>query len=278
MRAADLGIGDIVRHERHGEGAVLAIGDWDIEVRFLRGRGRVAAERLTLVLPTARASELADGVAERRDQAAIRGSVLWLRSSDPSLKRIAIEFFSRSDDSETIELVARTIEAWPPRTRARVSGLLTEARARRGLTTWPEAIQAAREAVETRRLHAAVAAEAERERRAEAEHEAAAARQIDIINQVRRQHDEPPLSAEEVQAVRDAVWRRRSAPNAYRNICWSCWTPVDSASNARCPDCGWLACFCGSCRKPTYVDRNGVMAGMCPREAPRHPAVGGFDR
>jgi hypothetical protein len=237
----------------------------------------VAAERLSLVLPSARASELTDGAVERLDQAAIRGSVLWLRSSDPSLKRIAIEFFSRSNDSETIDLVARTIEAWPPGTGARVSGLLTGARALRGLTTWPDALLEAREAVESRRRQVAVAAEAERVRRAEAEQDAAATRQVDIINQVRRRHDEPPLSVDEVQSVRDAVRRRSSDPNVYRNICWSCWTPVDSASNARCPDCGWLACFCGSCRKPTYVDRNGVMAGMCPREAPRHPTVAGLD-
>ncbi len=279
MTVSHLDVGDIVSHERHGEGVILAIGDWDVEVRFVRGRGQVAAERLRLLLPGAQASELLEGAfAERADRTSIvRGSALWLRSSDPSLKRIALEFFSRSDDVGDIELLATIMESWPPRTSARVSDLLTGARARHGLTAWPEALQAARAATAARRLQAEAAAKAERERRAEVEREAVALLQIDIINQVRLQHREPPLSSQETQAVRDAVRRRQASPNVYRNVCWSCWTPVDSASNARCPDCGWLACLCGSCRKPTYTDRNGVMAGMCPREAPRHPAVVGFD-
>lgn len=279
MTVRELRIGDIVNHEQHGEGVILAIGEWDIEVRFARGRGRAAVERLRLLLPGVQASELLDGaLAERSDRTSVvRGSALWLRSSDPSLKGIALEFFSRSDDLGAIKMLAEMMERWPPRTRARVSDLLTGARARNGLTAWPQALESARAAAEVRRIQAEAAAEAERERRAEVEREAVAVRQIDIINQVRLQHREPPLSSQEAQAVRDAVTRRQSSPNVYRNVCWSCLTPVDSASNARCPECGWLACLCGSCRKPTYTDRNGVMAGMCPREAPRHPADIGFN-
>jgi hypothetical protein len=29
---SELRVGDIVSHERHGEGVILAIGEWDIEV------------------------------------------------------------------------------------------------------------------------------------------------------------------------------------------------------------------------------------------------------
>jgi len=35
----------------------------------------------------------------------------------------------------------------------------------------------------------------------------------------------------------------------YRNFCWSCKLPVDSVSNSRCPECGWLICSCGHCKK-----------------------------
>jgi hypothetical protein len=182
----------------------------------------------------------------------LQGAALWLRSSDESLARTAVELFAASRGVATIASIVVVLDRWPPKTAARVSELLTRERVRLGLTPWRVAVEDARAAIAARRAEADAQARLQEQRRRWTETDVAATRQVDVINEVRRQRSEESLSPSEELAVRAAVGRRLSSPHIYKNACWKCLTAVDSHSNAACPVCRWLACLCGSCRSPTY--------------------------
>lgn len=89
---------------------------------------------------------------------------------------------------------------------------------------------------------------------------------IDVINDARRRRGEPTLDATELRKIRENLARRERDPTRYRNVCWNCVAAVDEGTNEHCGDCGWLVCWCGGCRAPSFVDRRTGQRGPCRRE------------
>lgn len=89
---------------------------------------------------------------------------------------------------------------------------------------------------------------------------------VDVINDARRRRGEPILDAAELGKVRQNLARRERDPSHYRNVCWNCVAAVDEGTNEHCGDCGWLVCWCGGCRAPSFTDRRTGQRGPCRRE------------
>ena len=89
---------------------------------------------------------------------------------------------------------------------------------------------------------------------------------VDVINDARRRRGEPILDAAELRKVRQNLARRERDPSHYRNVCWNCVAAVDEGTNEHCGDCGWLVCWCGGCRAPSFTDRRTGQRGPCRRE------------
>lgn len=89
---------------------------------------------------------------------------------------------------------------------------------------------------------------------------------VDVINDARTRRGEPILDAAELRKVRQNLARRDGDSKRYRNVCWNCIAAVDEATNEHCGDCGWLVCWCGGCRAPSFTDRRTGEQGPCRRE------------
>ncbi len=88
---------------------------------------------------------------------------------------------------------------------------------------------------------------------------------IAMINEARSRRGDAVLDSREAAQVAANLERRAADPSHYRNVCWNCTAVVDEGTNEHCSECRWLVCWCGACRKRTYVDRQGV-SGACRRE------------
>ncbi len=264
---------DLVRDERHGIGVVIATGAVDCQVRFYGGKAWLKPARLLTILPASGAQAfLAQVLSTRKAKAAeLRGAALWLRSADVSIMSIALEIFSRVRDPKTVAMAEEALSGCGPRKRLQISSQLSEARTRLGLPTWPDTVRAVPKPTEADRAAEAAAAEAAataaKIAQLQADHEEAVLRQLRILDAIRARLGEPRLTAEQRATIRIAVLAKLDSPGEYRNTCWHCGMPVHSRFNPRCPTCSWLACICGACRKPNYVDAKGVCQRPCPREA-----------
>ncbi len=85
------------------------------------------------------------------------------------------------------------------------------------------------------------------------------------INEARTRRGDAVLDPREAAQVAANLERRAADPRHYTNVCWNCTAVVDEGTNEHCGECRWLVCWCGACRKRTYVDRYGV-SGACRRE------------
>lgn len=270
--------GDIVRHKRHGVGVVLTASQI-CQVRFFGGKGQIDSDRLTVLLSASRAEVFLSETLKAGKIASdlVRGMALWIRSDDPDLHAIGLAVLSNARDARLVGMVEESLAQFKPGIRSRVTRQLSEARAERGLDSWPETLQAIDAERESRRLRE----EAEREAlrgaaklarskaelaRSVAALAAAVSSQIAIVARIRLRLGRPPLSEAEQLQIERAVRARTAAPYEYRNVCWNCHTPLHSTFNPNCPECGWLVCTCGGCRSPTYVDVHG-RSRACPQEA-----------
>jgi hypothetical protein len=237
--------GDVVRHRRHGVGVVLRVGPPCV-VRFQRGKAAVDPDNLSLIFEVSHAEELVSESVKsgRMNSDLLRGVSLWLRSADPRLSGLALATVSRVRHPRLVEIADVSLMSFPEATRVRVIGRLSEMRGRQGLADWPSAVKEAR--FETAAM-------------------AAVQRQIGIVAGVRRRLGRPALSASELQRIEGTVRGQLADPQAYRNFCWNCRTPVHAAFNPSCPRCGWLVCTCGGCRSPSFVDHRGE-SWLCPQE------------
>lgn len=252
--------GDLVIHPKYGVGVVLGTHNVELEIRFLRGRGRVDPARVRTALTQTQAIQQLSGI-PRNDSAGLtllRGACLWARSSFPQINDAALLCLSRIEDPSLIVQISEATESWPTKTKVRVLGRLSTLRLEGGMSSWPDAARAALEVLEAE-------ASAIRERRAMIEREARIQRQVQLTNEVRRLRNLVPLTEVQEQSLRKAIERQLASPGGYSNVCWRCGAPVESHTHGRCPECGWLVCLCGSCRSPNWTDRNGVTAGLCKR-------------
>ena len=262
--------GDIVRHKHHGVGVVLGT-DGFCQVRFLGGKGHLERASLTVLVAANHAERfVAETLASREiDGDLLRGATLWLRSDDADLRAIAIALISPLRDPSPILIAEGILAEFPPRVRSRATNRLSEARAQRDLDSWPDTVRAIIAERDARRLmaeedEAARCAEIDRARQ-EADVNLAVRSQIANIAAIRMRLGKPPLNEEERDRIDGAVRARQANPNAYRNVCWNCRTPVHSSFNPHCSACGWLVCVCGGCRAPNFVDRQG-RSGPCRME------------
>jgi hypothetical protein len=259
--------GDIVRHERHGVGVVLTTSQI-CEVRFLRGKGQIDSDKLSVLLSASRAEVfLSDTLKTGKIKGdLVRGMALWLRSDDPRLQAIGLAVVSIARDARLVQIAEESLAQFPPGVRSRLTRHLSEARAERGLASWPETLRRIHAELEALRLREEVKRAAAELARSEAELAAAVRSQIAIVARVRLRLGRPALSDAETLRIERAVRAKKAAPNEYRNVCWNCHTPLHSTLNPRCPICSWLVCICGGCRSPTYVDVQG-RPWACPQEA-----------
>lgn len=49
------------------------------------------------------------------------------------------------------------------------------------------------------------------------------------------------------QEVRDEVYRTSKDQRSRTTNCYSCYKPLDSSVNVKCPKCRWIKCQCGAC-------------------------------
>jgi hypothetical protein len=249
--------GDIVRHERHGVGVVLTPGQ-PCQVRFLNKKGPVDAAKLTVLLSADCADQCTtDALETQIESVVVRGAMLWLRSDDPFLRATALQAFSGSTDPWLLMTADKSLVQFPPGARSRVTSDLSQARLRRGLEPWPEAVQRAIAELESRRARQ----ESEREALLLAK---AVRGQIDIIRGIHQRLGTPsPTDAEIEQEVRArAAW-----PVPRESHCWKCHQPLHSTFNPNCPICHWMVCVCGRCQDPYKLDEHGRRFGACPQEA-----------
>lgn len=253
--------GDIVRHERFGVGVVLATGP-SCHVRFLDGKASIDPARLTVLLSVDCADQFTAEVLETSpiESDVIRGGTLWLRSDDKHLRDTAQEAFSVSTDPWLLMTADKCIAHFRPRGRARVTSDLSQARLRRGLEPWPEAVQRAVAELESRRV------------RQESERNAlflakAVQDQIDIIRGIHNRLGRPsPTDAEHV-LIEQGVRVRAAWAVPRESFCWKCRKPLHSTFNPDCPICRWMVCVCGACQDPYKVDKHGRRLGACTQEA-----------
>jgi hypothetical protein len=264
-------VGDIVRDERHGVGVVLVAGPF-CQVRFLRGKGRIDSDRLTVLLHADLGAQFMSEAPSttKIEDAMVEGATLWLRSDNKTLRANALGFISASTDPRRLVVADRSLAHFPPAVRSRITSELSEARTRRGLDPWPETMLRIKVELESRRLRREAEREAHRAAeeiaKGEADLEEAVRRQIVIVAEIRLRLGRPVPSAAERLRIAGAVRAKAADPADYSNHCWSCQTPLHSTFNSNCPVCHWLVCICGACRKPNYVDPRGRQAGPCPRE------------
>lgn len=265
-------VGDIVPDERHGVGVVLVAGPF-CQVRFLRGKGRIDSDRLSVLLHADFAGQfISEAVGTTKiEDALVEGATLWLRSDNKTLRANALGFIAASKDPRRLVVAERSLAHFPPAVRSRITGELSEARTLRGLDQWPETMLQIKVELESRRLQQEAEREAQRAAegiaKREAELDGAVRRQIAIVAEIRLRLGRPAPSASERQLIERAIRAKAAAPEAYRNHCWNCRTPLHSTFNPECPLCAWLVCVCGACRKPTWVDKQGRQPGPCLQEA-----------
>ena len=284
---------DIVRNERHGIGVVIAVSEFDCDVRFYDGRIRLDPARLTTILRASGAQAfLAEALSTGKAKASpLRGAALWLRSAEGSITSVALRIFSRSRDPKIVAMVEEALSGCGPRKRQRIVDQLSEAREHLGLPTWPETVSAVKAAEADRTARAAAAAGATATRvqpqavrpdprppspdgatrrtyaRPLSRGDEAVLSQLKIIDAIRVRLGESPLTPQQRATVRNAVLAKLDSPDEYRKKCWHCGAPVHSRFNPRCPTCSWFSCVCGACRQPDFVDGHGARQPICPREA-----------
>jgi hypothetical protein len=148
-----LQVDDIVRHEVHGYGLVLAIDGYDVEVRFSAGKAQIHPIKLDVAYPATHASD----VLEREQIPSCLA--LWLRASDPNLRTAAAKALARPNDDALIVSVSNAIAAWPSKRRASALAALSSASVEQGLPPWADIVLGAESRVEQRlALEAEVAA------------------------------------------------------------------------------------------------------------------------
>jgi hypothetical protein len=253
--------GDVVRHERHGVGVVLTPGQ-PCQVRFLSKKGQVNAATLTVLLPADCADQFTAEVLKTSqiEAIAVGGATLWLRSDDPHLRATALSAFSESTDPWLLMTANKSLVQFPPGARSRVTSDLSQARLRRGLEPWPEAVQRAVAELESRRVRQ----ESERKALLLAK---AVRGQIDIIRGIHQRLGRPsPTDAERV-LIEQEVRARAAWAVPRESFCWKCHKPLHSIVNPDCPICRWMVCVCGACRDPHRRDKLGRTPGACRQEA-----------
>jgi hypothetical protein len=259
---------DIVRHERHGIGVVVAVGEVECDVRFCYGRFRLDPARVSVVLHARDAQQfLADVLATHKANAStLQGAALWLRSTNHAVASVAVEIFSRTKDPKAISMAVAALSECGDSKRQRIENKISGARVKLGLPDWAETVRTLALPTERATETSSSPSEVVHAPNTGTGEDDLVRQQLEIIDRIRSHLGEPSLTGQQRETIRSAVLAKLKAPDQYLNKCWHCGAPVHSRFNPRCPVCGWLSCVCGACRKPDYVDRSGTRQPICPRE------------